>query len=38
MDLEGKKRPWSVSLEDAEVSLGHVDQYTYLLFIIRVRG
>ena len=37
MDLEGKKRPWSVSLEDAEVSLVHMHQYTHLLFIIRVQ-
>ena len=36
MDLEGEKRPWSVSLEVVEVSLGHVHQHTHLLFIIRV--
>ena len=31
-----EKRPWSVSLEVVEVSLGHVHQQTHLLFIIRV--
>ena len=31
-----KKRPWSVSLEDVEVSLGDVHQHTHLSFIIRL--
>ena len=31
-----EKRPWSVSLEVVDVSLGHVHQQTHL-FIIRVR-
>ena len=32
-----EKRPWSVSLEVVDVSLGYVHQQTHLLFIIRVR-
>ena len=31
-----EKRPWSVSLEGVEVSLGHVHQPTHLLVIIRL--
>ena len=31
------KRPWSVSLEVVEVSLGHVHQHTHLFLLLEFR-